>query len=234
MHGLEGIASALIVAPHGDDEALGAGGLIYRLVQSGAAVHVVFLAVDGSEHYGIGHRTTLADRHQEIESAARFLGFTYQIAFDGLQKLERLDTVPLRDIVDVLQSEFDSRRPDLVLLPEGDDYDQDHRACYFAGLAATRPMPAWTGKHLSRFVLTYEMPKLTWARAFQPQVYFELSEDALNAKLHAVSLYLSQLRAAPHIRSLESLRALAQLRGSETGLAHAESFGVRRWLVPHR
>ncbi len=50
MLGLEGIASALVVAPHGDDEVLGAGGLIYRLVQSGAAVHVVFLAVDGSEH----------------------------------------------------------------------------------------------------------------------------------------------------------------------------------------
>lgn len=95
-------------------------------------------------------------------------------------------------------------------------------------------MPVWTGKHMARVVLTYEMPKLTWVRAFQPQLYFELSDEALNAKLRAVSLYTSQLRAAPHIRSLDTLRALAQLRGSEAGLAHAESFGVRRWLIANR
>ena len=31
--------SALVVAPHADDEALGAGGLIARLTRAGSAVH---------------------------------------------------------------------------------------------------------------------------------------------------------------------------------------------------
>jgi LmbE family N-acetylglucosaminyl deacetylase len=229
MLACESIARALIVAPHGDDEVLGAGGLIAKLAAAGAKVHVLFLAVDASEHYGLSVPTLLQERLDEITAVSQLMKFTYQIAYSGQNLIERLDTVAQRDLVDLLDSLFNKFRPDLVLLPEGVDYDQDHRAAFTAGLAATRPMPASLGKHLVRRVLTYEMPKLVWAGAFQPRIYWDISAQ-VDLKLEAIRLYHTQLREPPHIRSLENIRALARLRGSEIGVNFAEAFGVLRWM----
>lgn len=224
-----GIRSALIIAPHGDDEVLGAGGLIAKLTQAGAAVRVLFLAIDSSPHYGLSEPTTLEERLQEVRAVSEMMGYEYRVAYSGVGMLERLDTLPQRELVDLLEHELDHVRPDLLLLPEGCDYDQDHRACFQAGLAATRPMPESTNKHLAKRVITYEMPKLVWASAFQPQLYWEIG-DSINLKLDAVRAYRTQLREAPHIRSVENIRNLAQLRGSEIGVSYAEAFRVLRWL----
>jgi N-acetylglucosamine malate deacetylase 1 len=224
-----GIQSALVVAPHGDDETLGAGGLIAKLTRSGARVRVLFAAVDASSHYGLEKPTVLAERLRELEVAADILQFRYRVLYSGAGMLERLDTLPQRELVDVIESELDSFRPDLLLLPEGRDYDQDHRACFQAGLAATRPIPKNTGKHFVRKVLTYEMPKLIWHSAFKPRVYWDIS-DSMELKMQAVRAYHTQLRESPHIRSLNNLRALAHLRGSEIGVDYAEGFDTLRWL----
>lgn len=224
-----GIGSAMIVSPHGDDEVLGAGGLIAKLSRAGAQVRVVFLAVDASHHYGLAEETLLADRLGEIEHAAALLGYHYRVVYSGAGMLERLDTLPQRELVDLLEDEIDTFRPDLLLLPEGQDYDQDHRACFAAGLAAARPIPEACGKHLVRKVLTYEMPKLSWAGAFQPRLYWDISNE-IELKLDAIRAYSTQLREPPHVRSIENIKALARLRGSEIGVAYAEGFSVLRWM----
>jgi LmbE family N-acetylglucosaminyl deacetylase len=225
-----GTSTALVVAPHGDDEVLGAGGLIAGLTLSRVRVRVVFFAVDASTHYGIDGATTLQQRLDEIACASRLLRYEYRIVFQGEGLLERLDTVPQRTMVDLLEDELDAAKPDIVLLPDGNDYDQDHRACFQAGLAATRPMPRSVGKHLVPRVMTYESPKLGWSQAFQPTAYYDVSE-LLETKLQAISVYGSQLRAEPHVRSLENIRALARLRGGESGVTYAEGFRVLRWLM---
>lgn len=223
-----GIASALVVSPHGDDEVLGAGGLIAKLGHAGANVRVLFLAVDSSPHYGLSEPTHLEDRLHEIEKAASLLGYRYHVAYPGIGVLEKLDTLPQRELVDLLEKELNSFRPDLLLLPEGQDYDQDHRACFTAGLAASRPIPEALGKHFVRKILTYETPKLVWASAFQPRLHWDISNE-IELKLEAIRAYTTQLREPPHIRSIENIRALARLRGSEIGVNYAEGFGVLRW-----
>src|SRR5262249_10645205 len=135
------LGSALIIAPHGDDEVLGAGGLIAKLVEAGATVLVVFMAIDSSSHYGYQGKTELEDRRREIGDASAFLGFQYEIVFEGQGMLEKLDTLPKRTLVDLFENKINAVRPDALLLPSGDDYDQDHVACYQAALAASRPMP---------------------------------------------------------------------------------------------
>ncbi|HET6550208.1 MAG TPA: hypothetical protein VFG79_17230, partial [Solirubrobacter sp.] len=52
--------------------------------------------------------------------------------------------------------------------------------------------------------------------------------DVLETKLEAVRRYATMLRPSPHIRSLESVRALATIRGAEIGVAAAEAFAVLR------
>ena len=46
----------------------------------------------------------------------------------------------------------------------------------------------------------------------------------LQSKLEAMKCYKSQLREFPNPRSLKSIEALANLRGSTVGFTHAEAF----------
>lgn len=225
------INSVMIVSPHGDDEVLGAGGLIAKCQAGGIPVNVLFLAVDASTHFGFDGETTLQQRMDEIEAAARLLGYRYRVAYAGEQLLERLDTLPLRELVDLIEQTINEWQPDLLLLPHGDDYDQDHVACFRAGHAASRPIPVDCGKHLVAKVATYEMPKLEWATApFRPDLYWSIN-DEIALKKEAIALYETQLRQPPHIRSIQNIEALARLRGSEVGECYAEAFQVLRWLA---
>ena len=225
------LESVLVIAPHADDEALGAGGLIAKLRRQQCAVHVIFACVDGMQHYGTDHRTTVAEREAEIDQVSKLLGFTHTTLYKGQDLIERLDTVAQRDLVDAFEAAINRWRPDLLLLPHGVDFDQDHVACFRAGFAAARPIPQALGKHLPKRVASYEMPKLTWsAEAFQPNLYIDIGAD-LPAKLAAIEAYASQFRAPPHLRSLANVTALARLRGSECGVDYAEGFRIHRWMI---
>jgi LmbE family N-acetylglucosaminyl deacetylase len=224
------IRSALVIAPHADDEAVGAGGLIAKLAKSNASVKVIFVAVDGFHHYGIDRDTTLDERKKEIKHVASILSFQYEIVYEGKDLIEKLDTISQRDLVDLFETKFNEHRPDLVLLPHGVDFDQDHIACFKAAFAAARPIPEQLGKHFPKKILTYESPKLVWSeRPFHPTMYWDITTE-LEVKLQAVSAYKTQLRAPPHVRSLENIRNLAKLRGSEAGIEFAEAYSILRWI----
>jgi len=158
-------ASALILAPHADDEAMGCSGLMARLAQAGARIHVLYLAVDGFHHYGLEGDTTFAARAAEIERVIELFGpsCTYEIAYGDQDLIEKLDSLPQRDLVDRFESAINRVEPELLLIPAAPDYDQDHRAVFAAAVAAARPIARQFGKWLVPEVMGYEMAKLQWA-----------------------------------------------------------------------
>jgi len=227
------LQSVLVLAAHADDEAVGCAGLMAKLTGRGCRMHVVYLAVDGFHHYGIDRETTYAERVAELTAVNDLLGCTSQVVYGDEDLIEKLDTLPRRALVDLFEQQINAHRPDLLLLPYGVDYDQDHVAVFKAGFAAARPIPSAQGKWLVPHVLTYEMTKLNWASEPLPRpvAYCDLSGGELHVKLQAVRLYATQLRPSPHIRSLESITALATVRGAEIGVTYAEAFGVLRTVV---
>lgn len=232
MPDLSGISRALVIAPHADDEALGCGGIMARLADQGADVRVLFLAVDGFHHYGIEGGTTYAQRLAEIEAVAKILRFDWEIVYGDQDLIEKLDTVPKRDLVDRFEAELNDFTPELVLIPSGDDYDQDHVATFDTALAALRPIASVFGKWLVPHVLVYESPKILWWRESiaRPEAFIDIT-DVLDTKLEALAAYATQARPSPHIRSAESVTALACLRGKEIGVDHAEAFKVLRTVL---
>ncbi len=232
MHLSDDLTRVLVVAPHADDEALGCGGLLARLHQRACATHVLYLVVDGFRHYGYQGETTYAQRVSEIEGVTKLLGCTYEIAYGDQGLIEKLDTLPKRDLVDLVESALNKHRPELLLLPSGHDYDQDHVAAFEAGFAAARPIAEAFGKWLVPHVMTYESAKLNWSAEPLPRSAASCDiTDHLETKLEAMRLYASQLRPNPHIRSLESVTALAEIRGKEIGVRYAEAFGVLRSII---
>ncbi len=229
---IEDLERVLVIAPHADDEAMGCAGLLARLAERDCQVHVLYMAVDGFHHYGLDRRTSYEERVSEIEAVTRLLGCGYEIAYGDKDLIEKLDTLPKRDLVDLFEATINEHRPDLLLLPYGIDYDQDHVATFRAAFAAARPIAEVFGKWLVPHVMTYEMTKINWAAdpLPRPVAYCDISAH-LEVKQEAIRRYATQLRPSPHIRSPESVEALASIRGKEIGVEYAEAFGVLRTMI---
>jgi N-acetylglucosamine malate deacetylase 1 len=226
---LDRVSRGIVVAPHADDDVLGCGGLMAKLSRTGADLHVVFMTVDGFHHYGLSSIVSFGERIAEIEQVAAFLSFSWEIFFPDQDMIERLDTLPKRDLVDRFERLFNDRQPELLLLPSNVDYDQDHRRTFETAFAAARPIAPAFGKWLIPHVLAYEQTKLNfaWQDLPRPAAFLDIT-DYLEAKLHANNLYHSQLRPSPHVRSPEAIQALARIRGGEIGVNYAEAYQVLR------
>jgi LmbE family N-acetylglucosaminyl deacetylase len=221
-----------VISPHADDEALACGGIMARLADQGAEIQVQFMTVDGFHHYGIEGGTTYQQRLDEIADVAKILSFDWHIAYGDQDLIEKLDTVPKRDLVDLFEKRINEFEPELVLIPSGADYDQDHVATFETSVAALRPISPVFGKWLVPHVLVYESPKIMWWSddVPRPQSFVDIS-DVLDRKQEALAAYATQARPSPHIRSPESVAALACLRGKEIGVEYAEAFGVLRTVL---
>ncbi len=222
----------LVIAPHADDEALGCGGLMARLADYGASIRTLFMSVDGFHHYGLEGGTSFDQRVDEINDVAKLLNFEWDILYPDQDLIEKLDTVPKRDVVDRFEKELNQFEPELVLIPSGADYDQDHVVTFDTALAALRPISPVFGKWLVPNIAVYESPKIMWWKEAipRPELFIDISEH-LDRKQEALAAYVTQARPSPHIRAPESVEALACLRGKEIGVEFAEAYKLLRAVV---
>lgn len=228
----------LVVAPHADDEAIGCGGLMTKAVSQGAQVYTLVVTVGDMVRVGDGGSLrTGAERVDEVTEVSRFLGVAdSEVVMTDEQRHMRLDAIPRRDLVAVLEREarlsLQKLKPDLVLLP-APSYNQDHEAVCRAGITACRPHDP-QALAVPPAVWLYEYPPNSWClphERFLPGAYVELTEEQLERKLQSYQLYRSQARTGLHQNSPENIRTLALLRGREAGVYAAEAYQVLRLLL---
>lgn len=221
------MATVLVVAPHPDDEVLGVGGSILRHVAEGDAVHVVIGTRGEATRFG---REQVERVQAEARKVHAFLGLAGSHFLDF--PAARLDTVPGTDLNAALKGVFDAVRPDTVYLPHSGDVHRDHQLVFHSAMVCCRP----TGPARPSRILAYETVSETdWnapliAPAFVPNVFADIT-PYLDRKLEACAMYGSQIRPAPHQRSIEALRALSVTRGHAMGLNAAEAFMLIRLLT---
>lgn len=223
--------TALVIAAHPDDEVLGCGATIARLVREGWAVHV-FIAAEGAtsrsdKRNPVEHEAALSDLAKCAETANNILGTT-SVKLCALPD-NRLDGVELLDVVKLIEAEIAQYRPSLVLTHHSGDVNVDHRVLHDAVIAACRPQPNHSVKNL----LFFEVPSSTeWRPAasgmyFAPNYFFDVT-DFLPQKLEALRAYGSEMRSFPHPRSIDAVEHLARWRGAAIGCAAAEAFMLGR------
>lgn len=215
----------LVVAAHADDEALGCGGTIARHVEAGDRVDVVFVADGVSSRPGSGD-DDLARRLQATERAQQILGIT-KSRFLGLPD-NRLDSVPLLDIVQSLEAVIAELKPSIVYTHHVGDLNVDHRVTHQAVMTACRPLPSAT----VREILAFEVLSSTdWGSSggdpFIPNYFVDVS-SMMSLKLRALEAYSMEMREPPHSRSIVHVAGLAQHRGHCVGVDAAEAFMVIR------
>jgi LmbE family N-acetylglucosaminyl deacetylase len=226
----------LVIVAHPDDELLGPGGTIHRLSSSSSETQIkVVILGEGITSRGdvrdaAKWDSELKQHQQNIRDAQSKLGYN-ELAIHTFPD-NRFDSVPLLDIIKVVEREKESFKPDLILTHHGGDVNVDHQLTFQAVVTATRPMEHET----VQAIVTFETPSGTeWIpssdpRQFVPNLFIGISEADLQAKIDAMECYKYERRAYPHPRSPEALRVRAQFWGVTVGKPIAEAFQVVRWI----
>jgi len=223
--------NVLVVAPHADDETIGAGGTIARHVDAGDHVTVAIMTGHGDEPHPLWPRSVWEQVRGEAREALAHLG-VQQTLFEEIPAalVAEQERWRVNQIADRLVREV---RPEILYVPFAFDLHSDHRGIFNAFSVAWRPV----GEHGRgiREVLCYEVLSETHWNApyieagFTPNVWVDITAT-VERKIRALECYRSQMGPPPAPRSVDAMRALSQWRGAQAGMHHAEAFVLIRKL----
>ena len=136
------------------------------------------------------------------------------------------------DIITVIEKEKANFKPEVIFTHHGGDVNIDHQKTFEAVITSCRPMNSENVKT----IITFETPSGTEWRAssdprhFIPNLFIEVSEGNLAAKIKGMESYEFEKRPFPHPRSPEALKIRAQMWGIANGVSLAEAFQVIRHI----
>ena len=205
---------AVVLVAHADDETLGAGGTIAKLVETGWGVEVVILS-DGL----LTVRGVQQDNRADAVAACQCLGVAGP-RFMGFPD-QKFDTVPMADLAGAVGAL--SLQPDLVITHVDTDLNMDHRLTCEVAKIVSRP------KVKPCSLLGCEVPNTTFwnGQPFAANYYVDIT-DYLDTKIEAFVRYRNECQPFPHPWSKDGLRLLARYHGMQAGFAAAEAFFVIR------
>lgn len=205
---------ALILVAHADDETLGAGGTILKLVKKGWLVNIIALS-DGK----ITVRGKTQDNSQDFNKACKILGVEKKTLLNF--KDQKFDTVAISDLANAVGAL--KLKPDLIITHHENDLNKDHRiTCEVAkiiGRPKTKPIS----------ILGCEIPGTSFynGKIFQANYFVDISRY-IDLKIKAFSKYHNEIQEYPHPWSKKGLKLLAEYHGMQSGFKYAEAFNLIR------
>jgi LmbE family N-acetylglucosaminyl deacetylase len=196
--------TAVIFAPHQDDESLGCGALVARKRNEGLPVHVVFIT-DGSASHP-GHPTLSPEniatiRAAEAREALRLLGVESNAihclqAPDGA--LPQLSQDVKNDLVDRITRLLEEIEPDEIFLPCSPDGSSEHEAAFQIVIEAA-------GRTTDRNCEIWQYPVWSWWNPLLLARHIAVfglcrsqrAEDFQAIKIRALQQYRSQMEPLP-------------------------------------
>lgn len=220
----------LAIAAHPDDEILGCGGTIARLVDEGAVAYTMILGEGITSRDKTRNRS---NRVKEIEilknqtiEANKKIGVKNVFTCDFPDN--RFDTVPLLDIVKEIEKIKVDIKPDIIFTHYQKDLNIDHQITNQAVLIATRPLKDEFVKEIYAFEVL-SSTEWNYALSFSPNTFYDIT-NYIDKKMDAMKCYTSEIREYPHPRSLDGIKIKSQQRGLEVGCKYAEAFNLIRTL----
>ncbi len=193
--------SALVVAPHQDDEIIGCGGSMLLHLKAGGKLHIVYV-YDGGDEYredGYHSRDSLVQiRENEANKVASKLGMK-QPTFLRFETLKN----NIDKAADDLKREIISSNADIIFAPFMLDYNFEHRMTNYA-LAE-----ALSGLNIKPKIFGYEV----WGLCI-PNVIVNI-DNVITIKQNLLSIYESQISGTDYVNCTIGLN-----------MYHSRSFGA--------
>lgn len=213
----------LVVVAHPDDEVLGAGATIHKLVSQGHEVAVATMANHAAARANISD--TLAE---DQKKAFEIMGVkkSYAADFPNI----KMNMVPHLDLVQFVERCIEDFGAETIITHHPSDTNIDHFETSRAVQAACRLFQRKPNVPALKELLYMEVPSSTeWsldssANRFTPNVFVEIGKDGVELKIKAIEAYKGVMRPYPHPRSNEAIDGLAAYRGVQAGCKYAEAF----------
>ena len=216
----------LIVAAHPDDEVLGCGGTISRLINEGYEVFTVILGegITSRNYSSKFKKKELQELKNQMYKANKILGVRKVFNFN--LKDNQLDTIPLLEIVKKIEKINNEIKPEIIFTHYKNDLNIDHKITYDAVITATRPVIDEPVKTIYSFEIL-SSTEWNYPLSFSPNFFFDITKT-ISKKIEAMKIYKSEIRDFPHPRSLEGIELNAKMWGLKAGLKFAEAFQLVR------
>ncbi len=218
----------LIVAAHPDDEILGCGATIVRLIASGYEAHVLILGEGvtsrDKQRDPQKRKKGLDELKQHVHRANKIIGVK-DVILANLPD-NRFDALALLDVVKIVEKVKKDKKPDVIFTHFQNDLNIDHGVTHRAVMTATRPMWTETVKEIYSFEVA-SSTEWNYPLTFSPDIFYDVSKT-LEVKLQALKEYKVEMKDPRHPRSIEGVTLQAQLWGLKTGVRYAEAFKTVR------
>lgn len=223
----------LVVAAHPDDELLGLGATIHRLTSEFQCNARALILGEGITSRGLLRDTDdwtreLVIHKANMKKATEIVGYNSFAALDFPDN--RFDSCDILDVIKTIEREIETFQPQIVFTHHGGDTNIDHQITSEAVTVATRPYPS----QLVKTVISFETPSSTEWQAFnyknyfKPNVFIQVFERDMEAKVKGMESYVYERRPFPHPRAPQSLMTYAQAHGCRVGYPLAEAFMLIR------
>ena len=214
----------LVIAPHPDDETMGAGGTMIKYASAGYKIELLTVS---------GHLPPLYTE-DDYATTVQEANFAYQkLGVTNARFLKIPATMVHEEPVHKLNKQIaevvNEVEPEIVLLPFPDRHI-DHKVIFESAMVATRPVKS--GKNI-KILASYEtLSETHWNAAhiepnFTPNWIIDIF-PYFRQKCEALECYQSQITEFPGARSIEAVAALAKFRGTQAGFAYGEAFHIIR------
>lgn len=213
----------LFVVAHPDDEVLGAGATIHKLINEGNKVAVCIMSGSAAA------RKNLSDTLAEDEAAAMSIMGVEKVYHADFPNI-KMNIVPHLELVQYIESCIEDWNAEAIYTHHPSDTNIDHQETSRAAQAACRLFQRKEGIPMLKEFVYMEVPSSTeWSldsstNRFSPNLFIEIGEAGVDVKIKALSAYNGVMRPYPHPRSAEAIKGLAAYRGVEAGCDHAEAF----------
>lgn len=213
----------LIVVAHPDDEVLGAGATMHKLISNGHKVAVTFMVSQ------VAARKNLSDTLLEDEEKALSIIGVHKIYHANFPNI-KMNTVPHLELVQFVEHCIEDWNADAIITHHPADTNNDHVMTSGAVQAASRLFQRRSNLVPLKELLYMEVPSSTeWSfdvssNRFTPNYFMQIGKEGVNIKIKALSAYKGVMRPYPHPRSQEALEGLAAYRGVQAGCNYAEAF----------
>jgi LmbE family N-acetylglucosaminyl deacetylase len=215
------IKEALVIVAHPDDETIGMGGTLHRLMIQGSKIDFLFLSS------GVGSRNLEPQSKYLREMAARKAVNRF-----GSRNLQfhdfpdnQFDSIGLLPLVKEIEKFLLTNKYDTVFTNSRFDLNIDHKLTAEATLTACRPQNNLTVRNIFHFETLSSSEWNFGNLNFKPEFFVDIT-TSINYKIEALMEYNQEMREFPHPRSVRAVTALSQVRGSQIGVCNAEAFQI--------
>ena len=218
----------LIIAAHPDDEVIGCGGTIARLIKEGEIVNIVFMAegvtarYDRKEIHSDKALSEIEVRKKNALKANKILGVKAKDIIFLKNTSCRMDTVPLIEHSKSIEKYIKQFKPNRIFTHSPQDLNLDHRLTYQATMIAARPKKE---NNFLTDILCFEIlsrSNLNLVDPFKPNFFINITKS-INKKILALSKYQKEVSKNSG-RDKKKIKALAAYRATQCDGDFAEAF----------